>query len=405
MRVIIIGNGVAGVSTARIMREKKFPAEILIFTKEPYLYYPRPKLIEFLQGSLREEELFFYPQDWYRKNNIQVIYDTPVEAVFPQEGFVQVKEKEEVPFDFLVIASGSRANVPAFGHLDLMGIFSLRTLSDAKEIKKWALSHAKRALVVGGGLLGLESAFALSRLGKEVIVLDHSPRLLSRQLDDEGAALLKELLEKKGLSVVLNASVEAFLGERRVEGALLKDSRRVSGEMVLISAGVQPETSFLKGSGILLDKGVVVNDQMQTNFQNVYAVGDVAQWRGKIWGIIPPALDQAFVAASSIVGENIYYQGTIPSNVLKVVDLDLITAGDTLPQGSGFEEIRLEKRERGVYLKIVLRDDLVVGSIALGLKQAGLTLSRAVQEKKKMRASEAKDFLEKIFEEAERSVQ
>jgi nitrite reductase (NADH) large subunit len=403
MKVVIIGNGVGGVTTARILREKKTSAEISIFTQEPYPYYPRPRLIEFLQGNLKEEQLFFYSQDWYERNHIQVNYETPVKAVFPREKSVELKDGKVVPFDYLVISSGSRANIPPFGNLGLPGIFSLRTLSDAKNIKEWALSYAQRVLVVGGGLLGLESAFALSQLGKEVIVLDHSSFLLSRQLDREGASLLKELLEKKGLEIILNASCESFWGEKRVEGAILKDSRRIPGDMVLISAGVQPETDFLKESGILLDKGVVVNDQMRTNFQEIYAVGDVAQWRGKIWGIIPPALDQALVAASSIAGEEISYEGTVPSNILKVVGLDLMTAGDTFPQEPGFEEIRLENKEKGIYLKIVWHDNLVVGFIALGSKQAGLILNRIVQEKKKMSFGEARSLLEKTFEEAERS--
>lgn len=401
MRVAIIGNGVAGVTTARILREKKVQTEITIFAEEPYPYYPRPRLIEFLQGNLGEKEIFYYPQDWYEKNQIEVLYATPVEEVYPEEKSLKTKGGKSAFFDFLVISTGSRANVPPFGNMDLSGIFTLRTLADALVIKEWALSNSRKTLVIGGGLLGLESAFALARLGKEVAVLDHSERLLSRQLDEEGTALLKDLLEQRGIEVILKASCDSFLGEKKVEGAQLKDGRSVSGDMVLISAGVRPEVSLFQGKGILTEKGIVVNDQMQTNFPYIYAVGDVAQWRGKMWGIIPPALDQAAAAASAINGEKVSYEGTVPSNVLKVAGLDLITAGNTIPLEPGFQEFRVKDQERGIYLKIVLKDNLVVGAIALGWKKAGLTMNRMVQEKREMSPKEAQGFLEDTFKEIE----
>jgi nitrite reductase (NADH) large subunit len=394
MKVAIIGNGVGGITICRMLREKKVKAELEIFAEEPYPYYPRPKLIEFLRGDLAQEEIFYYPEDWYRKNEIRVRYLTPVISLKPAEKSLTLKNGEEAHFDFLVITTGSRANVPPFGNLHLEGIFTLRTLDDALAIKEWASSEAKSALVVGGGLLGLESAFSLTHLGLKVSVLDHSNRLLSRQLDEEGAELLRDLLERKGMEVVLNASCEHFLGEGKVTGVQLKDGRTKAGDLVLISAGVRPELSCLSESEILTEKGVVVDDQMRTNFPFIYAVGDVAQWRGKMWGIISPALDQAAIAASNIAGEEASYQGTVPANVLKVVSLDLITAGNTTPPESGSLELKAKDREKGIYLKLVLKDGVVEGAIALGLKKPGLAMNRMVIEKRALSPQEARKFLE-----------
>lgn len=403
MRVAIIGNGVAGITTAKLLREKEFSGDITVYSEESYPYYPRPRLIEFLRVNLHESELFFYPPQFYEKNRIEVLYGEPVEEVFPKEKALFLRKGRKEFFDFLVIATGSRANLPPFGNLNLKGIFTLRTLDDAKRIKEWASSRGERMIVIGGGLLGLESAFSLSALfGGKVKVLDHSERLLSRQLDEEGASLLKELLSLKGIEVILQASTESFLGETVVEGVVLKDGRRIEGDMVLISAGVRPEISLFAEKGINTEKGIVVNDQMQTNFPYIYAVGDVAQWRGKMWGIIPPALDQANVAASSINGELISYQGTVPSNILKVVGLDLITSGNSVSTEEGSVEIRVKERERGIYLKIVLKENRVVGAISLGLKRTGLVLNKMVQEGKEMTLKEAQSFLEDALKETER---
>jgi nitrite reductase (NADH) large subunit len=390
MRYAIIGNGVAGITVARLLREQDAQSDLDVFTRETFPYYARPQLIELLAGAIRQEALSFYPQDWYERQRMRVHYGETVHSVDP-------KTKELVlggtrhAFDWLVIASGSDAFRPPIAHAELPGVFTLRTLADALAIKDYTALHGcENALVVGGGLLGLEAAHALRRFGmNHVTVLEHNPRLLPRQLDAEGAHILQRILASKGLGIELGASCRSFGGDERVEEFFLEDGRSFPANLVLLSAGVRPAMGFLAGSGIAINKGILSDDRLQTNIPQVLALGDVAEWQGKIWGIIPPILDQAPVVVSTILGGDRSYRGSIASNTLKMLGVDLLVAGVAQPSPGNLCEVRVAYEDRQTYIKLVLDGVHLVGAICLGYKKLQAQLNRWVAEKKQMTVAEA----------------
>ncbi|MEI6309494.1 MAG: FAD-dependent oxidoreductase [bacterium] len=394
MRCLIVGNGIAGVNVAKSLREKRTDMEIVLLTREADRYYPRPMLVEFLAGTVKEEQLPFYSASWYQQRRIEVRTGIAVEGVDPSHKAVRLHDGATLTYDQLVLTSGSNAFLPPIENNRLPGVFTLRTLEDARAILRW-MTSAKQAVIVGGGYLGLEVAHSLKRAGLErVVVLETSSRLLPRQLDEEGATLLQRLLAEMGVEVWLNASSQAFFGSGKLAGLALADGRRLTAELALVSTGVRPEISYLEGSGVETKRGVLVDDCCRTNQPDVYAAGDVAEWRGQLWGIIPAALAQAPVVAAQIAGEDLLFNGIIPSNTLKVAGVDLAIFGEANPQDPDCQQVRVENPQGRNYVKIVLRDHHVVGAIALNGRKLQTKLAHLVSQGATMEPEEARRLLE-----------
>ncbi len=385
MKVIIVGNNVAGTTAAKGIRDADAEAEVHIFTEEAVPYYARPKLIDFIAGTVDESGILFHPMEWYEKNGIELHLDSKVEQVdtagrrvFAYGGWHR--------YDKLVMATGSRAFLPPFGGLPKDDVFTLRTIEDAKSIKD-AASRSKKAVVIGGGLLGLETARALAGgyPNIKVTVLEYAEHLLMRQLDHEGAEILQEAIRAMGTEVITNAETEELLGTESVDAVKLKDGRTVECDMVVVSAGARADLTLAKAAGLKVNRGIVVDSSLQTSAEDVYAVGDAAEFEGKVWGMIPPALDMARVAAKKVVGaESPDYRGTVPSNTLKVMGIDLTSIGTVRGEhGSddgGFEEIRAVSDDRSVYKKFVLREGRMVGAILLGSKKEAAKVARMIKD-------------------------
>ena len=381
---MIIGNGVAGITAARALSGSG--NEVEIYTQETHHYYPRPRLQSFLAGEIELEELPLYPPAWYEKRGIAVRLGVEVVELDPTAKRITLADGRQVAYDRLLLATGSRPFVPpiegldkaASSHVRSGGVFSLRTIEDALAIRERAKS-TKRAVVVGCGLLGLEAARALMVLGLEVTVLERGPYPLQRQLDAEGGALMGELIEAMGIEVVSNASSQAILGDGLATGVLLQDGRRIEGDLILISAGVRCNVGLAQEAGLEVSRGVVVDEHLRTSADDIYAAGDVAEFRDRVYGIIPACLEQARVAAVNMLGrEQAEYQGTISSNTLQVVGVDCTSIGIVHPpEGEGYQELR--KSEAGVYKKLVLKDGRLVGAILLGDRKDVAPISRLIR--------------------------
>lgn len=380
MRVIIVGNGLAGTIAAKTIREQNRKVLIDIFAEERYPYYPRPNLIRFLAGDLEFEKMFAFPEEWYAGQNINVHLAEPVTRIIPGLGQVETEGGNKEKYDFLILASGSKPFVPAIKGSDKLGVFVLRTLDDAFELMAY-IDDDRRVTVLGGGLLGLETARAIKWRGVNVEVVEFFSHLLPRQLDRQGASVLKSQIEKMGIKVSLGLACEEVLGQGRVTGLRFKGGQEIKTDVALVAAGVRPNFRIAQEAGLEVDRGLVVNDYLQTSVPDIMGAGDVIQHEGRMYGIIPASFNQARVVAHNVMGQIKKYEGTIPSNTLQVVGIDLTSIGTVHPEDKSCEEFRKEDQKQGIYKKIVVRNGEVCGFICIGTKKNVNEISQLISQK------------------------
>ena len=380
MSYAIIGNGVAGTSAAVKIRDLDKTGDIEIFTDEPYPFYSRPLLPEFIAGAVEERNLFVHPPQWYEDKNIVLHLEEGGEAVRPGEREITTK-KGKYRYDRLLLAVGSNPFVPPVKGMEgKEGIFTLRSIDDAKAIKEYA-TKSRKAVLVGGGLLGLEAGNGLRRAGLHVTVVETFPRLLPRQLDSEGAAILQRRMEEMGFEFLLDQTCEEIQGQGKVERILLKSGRTVDADMMLVSAGVRSDLRLANSMGFETERGVIVNDRLETSIENIFAAGDVAQHRGLCYGIWPASQRQGEVAGTNMAGGDEIYDGTVPSNSLKVIGIDLVSSGEI--DADGKLECRVASDpERSTYRKLVFDGNCLVGCVLLGNVKGRWELLRAIETRK-----------------------
>jgi len=381
MKHVIVGNGVAGVTAAQAIVRADRSAEVHIFGAEPYLYYRRPLLWEFIAGQIEQQALYFRPADWYAGQGIHLHPGVRVDSLDPTAHRIEPSNGSTVEYDRLLLATGARPFVPPCEGADKEGVFTLRTLDDALAIRKHA-QGAATAVVIGGGLLGLETARALRAVGLDVTVVEFAPHLLPRQLDAEGAEVLQSLLERQGLRIITGGATVAVLGDRRAGGILLKDGREVPGELVLFSTGIRSNVALAQEAGLEVNRGVVVDERLQTSAEDVFAAGDVAEFAGRVYGIIPAAVEQARIAAANMVapGGDVY-AGTLAATTLKVAGAELTSLGECTVQDDSITSLRHVALAAGRYRKFVLREGRIVGAILLNDKGRARPVTQLVERK------------------------
>jgi nitrite reductase (NADH) large subunit len=377
-RYVVVGNGIAGVTAAQSIVRADPAAEVHIFGGEPYPYYQRPRLWKFLANEVEQQSLYFRSPDWYATKGIQVHLGARVTALDPAEHRLTLADGGNIHYDRLLLATGAQPFVPPFAGTDKDGVFTLRTLDDARAMKAYA-ADIRSVVVIGCGLLGLETARALLSLGLDVRMLESERRLLPRQLDGEGAQVLQARLEAIGLHFLTEAQTETILGNERVTGVRLRDGRVVEGEMVLISTGIRSRVVLAREAGLEVNLGLIVDEQLRTSATDVYAAGDVAEFEGIVYGIIPAAIEQAQVAAANMVSEgSATYSGTVPATTLKIVGIDLTSLGDATAAGDEFDILRQTDPAAGVYRRLTLRDGKIIGAILLGDTQSVRPLKQLI---------------------------
>lgn len=386
MRIVILGNNVAGTSLAKALRDADASIDIDVYTEEIMPYYPRPRLIDYLEGKASEKDMPFYPIEWYQQNKIMLHLGHRAEKINRQTKEVLISSKWQ-PYDKLVLATGSTAFVPPILGLPKDNVFTLKTFEDAKKLKAKAARSA-HVVVIGGGLLGLETARGICTAfpNLTVTILESGEHLLTRQLDHEGANILQGWIEETGARVMVRAETEEIIGQGRdAEGVQLKDGREVTGDLIVMSVGTRPNMALARDAGLRVNKGVVIDQSIRTSDPDIYALGDVAEFNGQVWAMIPPAIDEAKIAAKKLLGQpGPDYQGTIPSNTLKVVGFDLTSMGMVRPlhdpPEAGVEEIRAISPDRRIYKKFVIKEGKMVGAILLGTKKEIVKVSKMIKE-------------------------
>jgi len=368
-RYVIIGNGVAGVTAAQSIARAHPGADLHIYAAEPYPYYRRPQLPDYIAGIVAEADIFYRPPEWYEQQGIRVHLNAPVVELDPQAHRLRLADGTAVPYDRLLLATGGLAWMPPIEGARCAGVFTLRTLDDARAIRQFAQS-VRRGVVIGGGLLGLETARALRALGLEVTVLEFAPYLMPRQLDREGAAVLEMLLRRMDIQTVTSAVTEAILGGGAVRAVRLKDGREFPADIVVCSTGIRSDVALARQAGLTVNRGVVVDEHLQTSAPDVYAAGDVAEAGGIVYGIVPAAIEQARAAAANMVAPgSATYSGTLPATTLKVVGAELTSLGECVAESNDLVQLRRADPQNGRYRKLTLRDGRIVGAILLNERE------------------------------------
>jgi nitrite reductase (NADH) large subunit len=379
VRIVVVGNGLAGTMAGKTARELDPEAEIEILGEESYPYYPRPNLIEFVAGRLPYDKLFAFPDGWSERQRIALRLGEKVIRIRPAERRVETASGAVLGYDALLLATGARAAVPPVPGIHRKGVLVLRTLDDAIALVE-RLAAPRRVAILGGGLLGLEIARAIRGRDtpSEVEVVEFFDRLLPRQLDPAAAALLKAQFERAGIAVRLGAAAAEILGGEEVQGVRFKSGDVLGADTVIVAAGIKPETAVAAAAGLQVGRGIVVDDGLRTSAPGIFAAGDAAEHRGRIYGIIPAAFEQARAAAYTIVGQDKAYPGTISANALKVAGLYLTSVGEIDAEGPGYESHVRAVPEAGLYKKIVLREGRLAGAIWMGTKKGVTEITRLV---------------------------
>jgi len=377
MKVVIIGNNVSGTFTAQNIRNLNEDAEIEIFTEEKYPYYSRVNLPELISEKVTIEDLIVFKEEWYNDKRLNLNLNARVNRINPLNKIIEIEGRNDpVSYDKLVLALGSSPNIPPIKNAVEMrdskkGVFTLRSIDDALEIKDFIREkNTQKAIIIGGGLLGLELANQINDSNLDTTVVEFFPRLLPRQLDIECGGMLKDEIESRGIKVVLDAATEEILGKELVTGIKLKGGDEIETDLVLIQAGIRPNIELAKNANIVTNRGILVNQFLETNEKDIYAVGDCIEYDNQIWGIIPACMEQSKIVAASVLGtKKVHYHGTTPKNTLKIVGLEVTSIGviDPSKEGSGGWEI-LKKADKKdcCYQKLVLKENKLKGAILFG---------------------------------------
>jgi nitrite reductase (NADH) large subunit len=375
-KLVVIGNGMAGARTVEEILERggANQFEITMFGDEPTGNYNRILLSNVLNGSYKEEEIFLNPLSWYEENNIRLHAGKRAAGLLRRARIAYGEDGLPEPYDKLIIATGSRAFIPPMQGTTMAdgsmkpGVFVFRSLDDCRRIASWAAGK-QSAAVIGGGLLGLEAARGLQNFGLDVNVVHLGGHLMPQQLDAEAGAILKKSMEALGLKVLLKKNTSAILGEDRVLGLRFADGGTLDCDIVIISAGIRANWEIAAGCGLTVERGIVVDDQMRSvDDLNIYAVGECAQHRGHMYGLVAPLWEQAKVLADHITGKNTRaaYHGSKVATKLKVMGVEVASMGVVEPQTPDDEVVQFSEPKRGTYKKLIIRDGRLVGGILLG---------------------------------------
>lgn len=375
-KLVVIGNGMAGARTVEDILNrggvKQF--DITMFGDEPSGNYNRIMLSQVLNGSRDVRDIFLHPQEWYAWNGIKLHAGARVTEINREAKTVTADNGLTVAYDKLLIATGSRPFVPPMDGMTIEddspkpGIFVFRTLEDCRRIAGYA-NKCRKVAVIGGGLLGLEAARGLLNFGCEVHVVHLTERLMDVQLDGEASKILQASMASMGVRVHLEKVTTAILGDDRVTGLQFKDGSTLDCDMVVISCGIRPNSELAKECGLTVERAIVVDDHMRSiDDENIYVVGECAQHRGKVYGLVAPLWEQGAVLADHITGKNAeaIYTGSKISTKLKVLGVELASWGQTQASEADDETVCYAEPKRGIYKKLVIRDDQLIGGILMG---------------------------------------
>ena len=367
-QLVVIGNGMAGMRTVEELfkHDAGRRYHVTVFGAEPHVNYNRIMLSSVLAGDKSLDEIVINAREWYDANGIRLFTGDAVTAIDREAKMVTAASGISVCYDRLLIATGSRPLAPPIPGLGLPGVCAFRDIADVDKMLAAARTY-RRAVVIGGGLLGLEAAWGLKQRGMSVALVHLMPTLMERQLDAAAGQLLQRDLDRRGIAFFTDGQTEEILGTERAEGVQLADGRSIPADLVVLAIGIRPNIDLARAAGLEVNRGIVVFDDMRTSDPEIFAVGECVEHRGEVFGLVAPLWDQAKVCAARLAGDDtVVYASQALSTSLKITGVDVFSAGALMAADESDDEITLRDDSRGLYKKIVLRDSKLVGAVLYG---------------------------------------
>lgn len=382
--VVIIGNGIAGSTAADTIRRHHENCEIHVVGNEKYPLYNRMGISRLIYGRSAMQGLTLLPDEWYDERRITTWLNTRAVSIDLAAKNVMLATDQPLPYDRLILAMGSSSIVPEIRNFGIDGTFALRNADDAMSMRAYAQQHlSKTAVVAGGGLLGLETAYALAKLGLDVTVLERGKHLLQRQLDKSAAGHLQIFIRQLGIKIKYESEVSSVQGDDRLQSVTLKSRHKLHTDMLVVTAGVRANLELVEDTTIDINRAVKVNRYLETSLHGVYAVGDLAEPEsGNVYGLWPVAVEQGRIAGINAIGGKIPYIEQAQATMLKVVGLDLLSVGEI--DNRNAEAIVFEDKEQHRYRKLLVRKNKIIGAILLGYPQFAPLITKAVQSQLKL---------------------
>ena len=380
--VVIVGAGVAGVTATEELRRALDAAELTLVGDEPYPFYNRMAITRLVSESVSIDSLYLNPRDWAESRRVDYRRGVEVTAIDRSNRAVALADGQQLPYDRVVIATGARPFVPPIEGFGAEGCFALRTIDDAVQIQQHIRrTRGRTAVIVGGGLLGLEAAYYLTQLDARVVVLDRGPWPLSRQLDEQAGALVWEMLQDLGIEVLARTEAARVFGDGRVGGIELIDGRSIDAELCLIATGIVPNAELAEAAALDVAGGITVDDGMRSSDPHIFAVGDVVAHDGRRYGLWPACVEQAQVAAANMLGGEAAFRLTAQPARLKVPGIDLLSIGAIEAPPGEARTVVISASGTRSYRKLILEEGRLTGAILLGRPELFDDVTRAVESR------------------------
>ncbi|MBJ9985195.1 nitrite reductase small subunit NirD [Acinetobacter sp. S40] len=386
LKLVLIGNGLAGMRCLEDLLDMAPDRyEVTVIGEEPWGNYNRIMLSPVLSGEKTIDDIMLHPHVWYSEKGIKLIADDPAVKIDRTRKVVHTEKGEHVDYDRLIIATGSKPFIPPVQGSDLNGVISFRDIYDVNTMLKYCETK-KNAVVIGGGLLGLEAAYGLKQRGMNVTVLHLMNRIMDRQLDKRASAMLRHSIEKKGINIITEANTEALIGnDGHVSQVRLKDGTLLEADLVIFAVGIRPNIRLAHNAGLRCNRGILVNDTMQTFDPSIYAVGECIEHRNQTFGLVEPLWGQAFICATHLAehGSLTFKSPTVPTQ-LKVSGVDVFSAGRIDLENSetkeDYEDIILNDDKRQIYKRIIIQKDKVIGAVLFGDTEDGMWYAELIAD-------------------------
>lgn len=375
-KIIIVGNGAAGNAALEEIINHSKDCETTVITTEAVPVYYRPMLSEYISEIDVPKRFYLHDQAWYDANNVHVVYQCEITALNTTDQTISKTNGELIPYDKLILCTGSKNFIPPMPGSKKDNVIDLRTLSDA-DLIKYKAKYTSKAVIIGGGLLGLELGWQLRKLNIDVTVIEMMARLLPRQLDEEASLLFEEKVAATGIKILKGVQTQEIVGEDSATGVLLANGEVIDADLVVFSIGIRADTQLAKSGNINIDRGIIVDDFMRTSAKNVFAAGDCAEYNGLNYAIWPEAIEQGKVAGLNAIGIETVYEPVIPFNIYHGMDIRLFSMGDV--GGNPANEYTVHRLgEVDHFEKYFYVNDILVGGILMGNISKSSKLKKAI---------------------------